>query len=644
MKSLRTALLGVSALGLAACATAPATPDYSNLTPRQQEILRTAAALTGTYDVSAAAMRTAVLGEDGTPVGLIAYENPSDAIKAGDTAAFITAIKAGQTSSDSSPAFRALVTSFDEAADGDYVAALESVDFAQDYEAAENVADFLEAWYLALDGQDDEAIAAHRSARARLPGLTGDLSLAAMLEALGRTDEALAVYATMTPSKITAPEHEFDPQGLVFSHVRLVVARQALLLRREGRIDEAQALYRRLAAAEPEEATSYDAAIDSLATGRGLDDESLTLKSAFVLAMGDYSRSMAFQRIFAGVISGNRVRGFDETKGALDQLALLVDPANEEMRLNIHDALYEQALFDGALHVILTAPEATKSLSFAEASTRLRLDDLKGADKALQRGLKLADDYEKLSATSAAMGLYSLMNNQDRALELALELPKMAETPAEKAAAHGMSAAVYSQFAKFEEALVQSRAARELDDTHSRRMALTNALAEAGEVEEGLSLLRSEALARPNDPYMLNTLGYYLVEHTDRLDEAFKVLARASALAPNDSYIADSFGWIRYKMGDLDGARRYIELSRRELEPNRHWEIEDHIGDVYWHLDRKEEAKQAWGYALEEFPPEDERARIAEKLENGISGPPPEKRELPDVSLGDDGAISRNDI
>lgn len=644
MKSLRTALLGVSALGLAACATAPATPDYSNLTPRQQEILRTAAALTGKYDVSAAAMRTAVLGEDGTPVGLIAYENPSDAIKAGDTAAFITAIKAGQTSSDSSPAFRALVTSFDEAADGDYVAALESVDFAQDYEAAENVADFLEAWYLALDGQDDEAIAAHRSARARLPGLTGDLSLAAMLEALGRTDEALAVYATMTPSKITAPEHEFDPQGLVFSHVRLVVARQALLLRREGRIDEAQALYRRLAAAEPEEATSYDAAIDSLATGRGLDDESLTLKSAFVLAMGDYSRSMAFQRIFAGVISGNRVRGFDETKGALDQLALLVDPANEEMRLNIHDALYEQALFDGALHVILTAPEATKSLSFAEASTRLRLDDLKGADKALQRGLKLADDYEKLSATSAAMGLYSLMNNQDRALELALELPKMAETPAEKAAAHGMSAAVYSQFAKFEEALVQSRAARELDDTHSRRMALTNALAEAGEVEEGLSLLRSEALARPNDPYMLNTLGYYLVEHTDRLDEAFKVLARASALAPNDSYIADSFGWIRYKMGDLDGARRYIELSRRELEPNRHWEIEDHIGDVYWHLDRKEEAKQAWGYALEEFPPEDERARIAEKLENGISGPPPEKRELPDVSLGDDGAISRNDI
>lgn len=644
MKSLRTALLGFSALGLAACATAPATPDYSNLTPRQQEILRTAAALTGTYDVSAAAMRTAVLGEDGTPVGLIAYENPSDAIKAGDTAAFITAIKAGQTSNDSSPAFRALVTSFDDAAGGDYAAALESVDFAQDYDAAENVAGFLEAWYLALDGQDDEAIAAHRSAGARLPGLTGDLSLAAMLEALGRTDEALAVYATMTPSKITAPEHEFDPQGLVFSHVRLVVARQALLLRREGRIDEAQALYRRLAAAEPEEATSYDAAIDSLATGRGLDDESLTLKSAFVLAMGDYSRSMAFQRIFASVISGNRVRGFDETKGALDQLALLVDPANEEMRLNIHDALYEQALFDGALHVILTAPQATKSLSFAEASTRLRLDDLKGADKALQRGLKLAESHEKLSATSAAMGLYSLMNNQERALELAIELPKMAETPAEKAAAHGMSAAVYSQFAKFDQALIQSRAARELDDTHSRRMALTNALAEAGEVEEGLSLLRSEALARPNDPYMLNTLGYYLVEHTDRLDEAFKVLARASALAPNDSYIADSFGWIRYKMGDLDGARRYIELSRRELEPNRHWEIEDHIGDVYWHLDRKDEAKQAWGYALEEFPPEDERARIAEKLENGISGPPPEKRVLPDVSLGDDGAISRNDI
>ncbi len=644
MISLRTALLGFTAFGLAACATAPAGPDYSDLSPRQQQLMIALASYSGVYDVSEAALATAVLDEKGKPVGLIAYEDPAAAIRAADTAAFIAAIKTGTINKNSISAFPAIVLSFDDAAAGNYQTALETLKPALENADSAANAGFLRAWYLAMDGRSDEAIAAHRTVSNKLPGLTGDLSLAAMLDSLGRSDEALAVYATMTPSRIVAPEHDFDPQGLVFSHVQLVVARQALLLRRVGRIEDAQALYQRLAEAEPEEATSYAAAIDSLATGRGLDDETLTVEGAFAQATSDYSRSMAFQRILTGAMTGNRPRGFDDTKGAFDQLALLVDPTNDGLRLNIHDDLYEEALFNGALHLIRSAPETTTQLSLAEAATLLRLNDLEGADKALQHALSLADSDEKLSTTSAAMGLYSLMDNEASALALAAKLPVMAETPAEKAAAHGMSSAVYGQFSKYDEALVQSRAARELDDTHSRRMALSNAMAEAGKIEEGLALLRTEALSRPNDPYMLNTLGYYLVVHTDRLDEAFKVLARASALAPNDSYIADSFGWIRFKMGDLEGARQYIELSRRELMPNRHWEIEDHLGDIYWHLGLKDEANEAWGYAIKEFPPEEQRARIAEKLENGISEPAPEKRKLPSVSLGDDGAVSRNDI
>ena len=143
---------------------------------------------------------------------------------------------------------------------------------------------------------------------------------------------------------------------------------------------------------------------------------------------------------------------------------------------------------------------------------------------------------------------------------------------------------------------------------------------------------------------MLNTLGYFLVEHTDKFEEAYRVLARANSLAPSDPYIADSFGWARYKLGDLEGAKRYIEQSRRELAPNTHWEIEDHLGDIYWHLGDKEAAKEAWRRALGDYPSEDKRAKIKDKLENGIDGPPPEKKPLPDVSLGDQGEVSRQDI
>ncbi|MGB2388422.1 MAG: tetratricopeptide repeat protein, partial [Henriciella sp.] len=212
------------------------------------------------------------------------------------------------------------------------------------------------------------------------------------------------------------------------------------------------------------------------------------------------------------------------------------------------------------------------------------------------------------------------------------------------AMAYGLSSAVYSQFGQFDEALENARAAQRIDDTHERRLVVADALANAGETDAGLLILRTEALNRPNDPYMLNTLGYYLILHTDRLEEAFQVLARASLLAPNDPYISDSFGWVRYKMGDLEGALRYIEHSRSILAPQRNWEVEDHIGDIYWHLGRRDEARLAWTNALEEYPPKEQQALIAEKLSEGLSGPPPAVIPLPNLSLSRDGQVDRQDI
>ncbi|MEX1251454.1 MAG: tetratricopeptide repeat protein, partial [Hyphomonas sp.] len=108
-------------------------------------------------------------------------------------------------------------------------------------------------------------------------------------------------------------------------------------------------------------------------------------------------------------------------------------------------------------------------------------------------------------------------------------------------------------------------------------------------------------------------------------------------------YIADSFGWSLYQLGDLERAKGLIEGARKELSPQSHWEIEDHLGDIYWHLDRKDEARTAWEIALDNYPPNAERERIAAKLKDGISGPPPEKRPLPEISL-EDLEIERRDI
>ena len=230
-------------------------------------------------------MATAVLNEDGKPVGLLAYESPVDAVKAGDMAAFIASLKTDAAREDEPTAFEAIVMSIDDAAANKPGQALETLQPALENSDMMAMAGFLEAWYLALDGQFDDAIDAHRQVSSRLPGLTGDLSLAALLEVAGRQEEALAVYSAITPSEIKAPEHEFDPQTLLYGHVKLVISRQALLLRKMDRIDEAKELYARLAEAEPEEAASFAAALNQIETGRGIDDDALDASEALARSL-----------------------------------------------------------------------------------------------------------------------------------------------------------------------------------------------------------------------------------------------------------------------------------------------------------------------------------------------------------------------
>ncbi|MEE2878392.1 MAG: tetratricopeptide repeat protein [Pseudomonadota bacterium] len=649
MKQLLTSAIALSSLCIAGCASQV---SENNLTPaqqqaldqRKQEVLGTLSAYSGVYDVSPAAMRTAKLDDKGRPVGLLAYDSPIDAVKAGDMAAFIASVQANNRKDGEPAPFAALVMSIDKAAGEDPQAALDALQPALDSDDMTIMAGFLKAWYLAQSGDFDAAVDAHRDVGARLPGLAGDLSLAALLEVAGREEEALAVYSAITPTRIQAPEHEFDPQNLLYSHVRLVVARQALLLRRLDRLDEAKALYERLAEAEPEQRASYAAAINQLETGRGIDTDAPEVDGAFARSLSDYSMSLSYQRLIRSALIGERIRGFDDTKSAFDQLALLIDPDNDDLRLGVVGDLYDETLFEAAAHVAGAGPERTAGLQLAIAQSHVRLGEDEPARSALNKAIELAEEDEELGTYSTAMMIYALLDDQSKATEIAELMPDLAETDAEKANAHGSSSAIYSQFGQFDQALYHARAARQLDDTHDRRMALANALADADEIDEALRLIRTEALARPNDPYMLNTLGYFLVEHTERFGEAYRILARANALAPSDPYISDSFGWARYKLGDLEGAKRYIEQSRAELAPNTHWEIEDHLGDIYWHLGDKEAARDAWSRALSDYPAEDKRASIREKLQNGLEGPAPERQPLPDVSLGDEGQVSRQDI
>ena len=120
----------------------------------------------------------------------------------------------------------------------------------------------------------------------------------------------------------------------------------------------------------------------------------------------------------------------------------------------------------------------------------------------------------------------------------------------------------------------------------------------------------------PEQPYVLNYLGYTWVDRGENLAEARGMLERAMALRPQDGNIADSLGWALFKLGDLPAATRWMEKAV-ELE-SRNSVINDHLGDVYWAAGRRIEAQYQWRRALTLEPEPGEAPKIAAKLRDGL--------------------------
>jgi tetratricopeptide (TPR) repeat protein len=125
---------------------------------------------------------------------------------------------------------------------------------------------------------------------------------------------------------------------------------------------------------------------------------------------------------------------------------------------------------------------------------------------------------------------------------------------------------------------------------------------------------------QPDQPLVLNYLGYSWVDQGLNLDEAFKLLRRAVELRPSDGYIIDSLGWAHFKLGKYDEALRELERAI-QLKPGDPV-INDHLGDVYWKVGRKLEAHFQWNHARDLNPEPDDLKRILEKIDHGLDDDP----------------------
>ena len=121
---------------------------------------------------------------------------------------------------------------------------------------------------------------------------------------------------------------------------------------------------------------------------------------------------------------------------------------------------------------------------------------------------------------------------------------------------------------------------------------------------------------RPDDPLLLNYLGYSWAEQGLHLDRAREMIEKAVGQRPVDGYIVDSMGWVLYRLGDFEGAVAQLERAV-ELRPQDPV-INDHLGDAYWRVGRRLEAKFQWRRALTFAPEEELVPKIRRKLDEGL--------------------------
>jgi tetratricopeptide (TPR) repeat protein len=120
----------------------------------------------------------------------------------------------------------------------------------------------------------------------------------------------------------------------------------------------------------------------------------------------------------------------------------------------------------------------------------------------------------------------------------------------------------------------------------------------------------------PDQPELLNSLGYNWIDRGEKLEAGMALIQRAVAARPDLGHIVDSYGWAHFRLGRYEEAIPYLERAAA-LAPTEA-EIIDHLGDAYWQVGRQKEARYAWAEALRLKPEATREASLKQKLDGGL--------------------------
>lgn len=507
------------------------------------------------------------------------------------------------------------------------------------------LADMLEPFLIAAEGRVDRAVERVDAGNDHLPAPLPEVARALLFESAGRLPEAAAVYALMVERLDTTPPGDAEPQtpqeferALSAARVTHAVYRAALVHHRLGRREEARRYYDIVSGFAPR-SIDVRTNVQRLEAGQPPFEAPLTASGAAGRWMLFLSEFLTQAESLAGVLAQqDPAQGLASISGtALLQLGILLAPDSDDWRLYAAQQLVDAGGLDGAQRIIDLMPADSIFAPDAEllrASIQLERKRDDAAIAAADRALEMAGD--RWSIVASAGDVYRRAYRPERAIPAFDRALAMVTDPEDRADVLGYRAYAHRYAGNLAAATADMRAAYEIDQSIDTRLLYVSILMDDPAAwSDGISVARGLFAEQPDSVLRLNTLGYALIQRPEGLEEGYRLLWRGFTYGQTDYAVIDSLGWAYYLYGHFDQARALIERANdlSASEPNA--EILDHLGDVYWRLNRRDDARNAWRQALDARPDAIRRRSLEQKVARGLREPAPRRRELPQVALPD---------
>ena len=273
------------------------------------------------------------------------------------------------------------------------------------------------------------------------------------------------------------------------------------------------------------------------------------------------------------------------------QYALALKPNSDELLVQLASIAEQQQNGEEAIALYRRVPESSPLKRLSELQLGLNLADLKQHDEAIKHLKALVEaNPDDMRGYLALGGVYASTENFRAAADIYDKAVEKLKTPTNvNWNLFYQRGIAYERLKEWPKAEPNFRKALELF---------------------------------PDQPQVLNYLGYSWVDMNINLDEGLNLIKKAADLRPSDGYIIDSLGWAYYRLGKFEDAVRELERAVA-LKPDDPV-LNDHLGDAYWRVGRKLEATFQWSHTRDMKPEPNVLAEVEKKLAKGLE-PLPEK-------------------